>query len=402
MRTHLQRLGTAALSSFAALGLFAPLVQAQPGFQVFPDPRLQTAANMAMLNRAGMGFNPYAGLPAGYGTLSSTPMSPYYNPYAGPMVPTSPYGPTPGYSTNPYYPYVSPYGSYVDPLGGYMTGAANAINALNTFQKGRQESALLREQVYQARIDTRRRQFEEMMYYRANTPTLQEEREKSLAAEIRRAQTNPTMTEVWSASALNYLLDHARKLQVAGSRGPTITIEPDVLKKVNVTSGKGGNIGLLKNEGQLSWPQVLQGAAYEEPRKRIEQVLPRAIQDAAFGKTDPGTLQNMTNDLDKIQLQLAKDVFDLPPTQYIESMRYIKQLHEALKALRDPEIGNYLGRNPKFAAKGQNAGALIKYMAENGLKFAPAVAGDEAAYVALYNALVAYDLGLQTGVVVRE
>jgi hypothetical protein len=344
-----------------------------------------------------MGFNPYAGLPAGYGTLSSTP----YNPYVGP---TSPYGPTPGSSTNPYSPWggYGPWGGYVDPLGGYMTGAANAINALNTYQKGRQEALLLREQVYQARIDTRRRQFEEMMYYKANTPTLQEEREKNLAVEIRRAQNNPTMTEVWSATSLNYLLDHARKLQVAGSRGPTIAIEPDVLKKINVTAGKGGNIGLLKNEGHLSWPQVLQGAAYEEPRKRIEQVLPRAIQDAALGKTDPGTLQNMTNDLDNIQLQLAKDVFDLPPTQYIESMRYIKQLHEALKALRDPEIGNYLGRSPKFAAKGQNAGAVIKYMAENGLRFAPAVAGDEAAYIALYNALVAYDLGLQTGVVVKE
>jgi len=398
MKNYLQRLTTVALASVAALGLLAPLVRAQPGFQVFPDPRMQ-AANMGMLNRGAMGFNPYAGLPAGYGTLSSTPIAPYYNPYAGP---TSPYGPTPGYSTNPYSPYVSPYGGYVDPLGGYLSGAANAINALNTYQKGRQEAALLREQVYQARIDTRRRQFEEMMYYRANTPTLQEEREKSLAVEIRRAQTNPTMTEVWSATSLNHLLDHARKLQVAGSRGQTVAIEPDVLKKINVTSGKGGNIGLLKNEGQLSWPQVLQGSAYEEPRKRIEQVLPRAIQEAAFGKTDPGTLQNMTNDLDKIQLQLAKDVFDLPPTQYIESMRYTKQLHEALKALRDPEIGNYLGRSPKFAAKGQNAGAVIKYMAENGLKFAPAVAGDESAYIALYNALVAYDLGLQSGVVVKE
>jgi hypothetical protein len=396
MKSHVRRLTTFALCSVTVVGLIAPLARAQ--FQVFPDPRMQQAA---AVNRAAMGFNPYAGLPGGYGLLSSTPVAPF-NPYVGPIVPTSPYGPTPGYSTNPYYPYYSSYGGYTDPLGGYMTGAANAINALNTFQKGRQEALLLREQVYQARIETRRRQFEEAMYYRANTPTLQEEREKSLAVEIRRAQTSPTMTEVWSATSLNYILDHARKLQVAGSRGPTVAIEPDVLKKINVTSGKGGNVGLLKNEGQLSWPQVLQGSAYEEPRKRIEQVLPRAIQDAAFGKTDPGTLQNMTNDLDKIQLQLAKDVFDLPPTQYIESMRYIKQLHEALKALRDPEIGNYLGRSPKFAAKGQNAAAVIKYMAENGLKFAPAVAGDEAAYIALYNALVAYDLGLQNGTVVKE
>jgi hypothetical protein len=40
----------------------------------------------------------------------------------------------------------------------------------------------------------------------------------------------------------------------------------------------------------------------------------------------------------------------------------------------------------------KNVGELVRYMAKNDLRFAPAVAGDEAAYLAFYRALAIYDV----------
>jgi hypothetical protein len=39
---------------------------------------------------------------------------------------------------------------------------------------------------------------------------------------------------------------------------------------------------------------------------------------------------------------------------------------------------------------------LVAHMTANGLKFAPAVSGDESFYTALYQDLVAYDSGIAT------
>ena len=51
-----------------------------------------------------------------------------------------------------------------------------------------------------------------------------------------------------------------------------------------------------------------------------------------------------------------------------------------------------------FGDDGQTVADLVGYMTSNGLKFAPAVSGDEAAYASLYSALAAYRRGLETEV----
>ena len=52
----------------------------------------------------------------------------------------------------------------------------------------------------------------------------------------------------------------------------------------------------------------------------------------------------------------------------------------------------YLTFSKDFVGKGKTVQDLVDYMVQKGLRFAPAVSGDEAAYQALYSALQAYDL----------
>jgi hypothetical protein len=90
---------------------------------------------------------------------------------------------------------------------------------------------------------------------------------------------------------------------------------------------------------------------------------------------------------------LHDKVGEMPPLEYSESKRYLNQLGEAVKALQDPNVRNYL--NGKYAAKGKTVAELVENLTRvQGLEFAPATPGDEAAYRALYQAMHAYDTGL--------
>src|SRR5262249_53309293 len=93
-------------------------------------------------------------LPAAQASFRSMPMA------------TS-YAPTPLY---PYYP-----GYYYDPYAGYLSGAADVINAQGQFMVSTQQAYLQREQVRQARLDNRRRAFDEYLYERERRPTQEDE-----------------------------------------------------------------------------------------------------------------------------------------------------------------------------------------------------------------------------------
>ena len=50
--------------------------------------------------------------------------------------------------------------------------------------------------------------------------------------------------------------------------------------------------------------------------------------------------------------------------------------------------------NNTWNAKGENVAELLSYMIKEGLEFAPAAEGDEAAYTALYQALRDFEAGI--------
>jgi len=74
----------------------------------------------------------------------------------------------------------------------------------------------------------------------------------------------------------------------------------------------------------------------------------------------------------------------------MDGKKYLRELDSSFSALKDPNVSRYF--NGKYAAQGATVNDLATYMANNGLKFAPAVSGDQASYTALYQALLTYDV----------
>ncbi len=90
---------------------------------------------------------------------------------------------------------------------------------------------------------------------------------------------------------------------------------------------------------------------------------------------------------------LRKMGTNLSPAQYIDSKNFLDNLDSAVTALQQGNVGNYF--TGKYSLKGKTVTDLIKYMTAEGLRFAPALPGEQASYQALYQALVQYDMAVQ-------
>ncbi|HJT76170.1 MAG TPA: hypothetical protein VJ739_03120 [Gemmataceae bacterium] len=419
MTTANKRLGLAVLAGVAAWGLAGSPAFGQarhlgnsrqlvnPAFQVAPGlPLNQAAFNTAVLGRAAAqvppwayGFNPVAqalvgGVPAysplaynpllsGLGPYASMTSTPYASPYTSPGYGGAGYGST----------YSNPYGSYYypDPYGGGLRGAAEAIEAQGKYEIQFQQARLLNQEVQRSKLDTRRKIFDEWLYERANTPTLQDIRERAQKYELRRALVSPDLTDLVSGYALNTILDDLEKRPKLAS--DAAAIDPSILKQVNVKpKATAGNVGVLKpvvdgTSNSLNWPLPLQGADYQDEVKRLNELATEAVKLAQnTGQVDAATLNNMNDDIRKLRAKVASHRDELTWNQSVEANRFLNQLSDAVTALQNPNVANII--NNKLAAKGKTVADFVQYMAKNGLEVAPAGNGDEAAYAALHNYLV--------------
>lgn len=386
MSTLTTRIGCAAIVGLATLGLTVGEAAAQ-GFKVGGG--TTPAGGVKAYMPAGGGFNYSAyGAPgggAGYGSLLTSP-------YMASM--TSSGGSS--YGDNGYSPFG--YGNYImpDPFSGYLRGTADVINAQGKYLVSTQQAYLMKEQVRAAQIDNRRRIFDEWLYERANTPSLNDEREKQIREEVRRSRNDPPLPEIWSAKALNDLLSDAQKLQGKRITGPNVPLDEEVLKKINFTKGDGSNFGLLKNDGKLTWPLALRGMdGTRELREDLQAAVSKAYGEAKEGKNvDPNTLQKIDDYTTKLNGMLVKNVGSVPFAQYSEAKSYLKQLDDATKVLKKGDAGEFINGN--FTPKAATVGELVDFMSRKGLQFAPATGNEQAAYLAIHKALVNYDVGANT------
>jgi hypothetical protein len=353
-------------------------------------PLNQNFSNLAVLGRALQNFPPY--------------VFPFNNfPVVAPAVPfaagfgstygggyASPYASSPGLGG-----YDSGYYSYADPYGGGLRGGADAIRSQGQFEQDFQKARLANQEVERSKVDTRRKIYDEWLYERANTPTVVDMQEKTQKLEQRRALLGMPLSEVLSGYALNTVLDDLRKKANWGGKDPYGPIDPELLRQINVTSqGSGGNVGVfkpVKEGGPLAWPLPLQAAAYQDEVRRLNQRAAEAVKLVLnAGQVDPGTLNDMKEDVRRLRSKVSAHIDDLTPSQSIEANRFLNQLDDGVKGLAQPDVASYF--TDKFAAKGKTVPELVQFMASKGLKFAPATGGDEAAYSALYNYLVGYSL----------
>jgi hypothetical protein len=414
MATTSKTLFMAVLASAAGCLLTASSVLAQPargmGMGMSTGNRPTPLLNGFNAQAQGLGFG-FGLSPGAFMTSFNTPSAaftgnPYGNGFGLPTVgPASSYGTTnsPAYGNTNSSPYgfsYSPYTNYyADPLGEALRGTAAVINAEGMYLTQVQDAKIRYEQWQQGRLDTRRKSIEQYLYERAITPTGQDLRERMGRYELRIAMHNPPVKEVLSSESLNTIYKDLKIKLAHGATGQPIPLDPALLKQINLTTNSGGNLGVLKNlkeGGSLRWPLALQGEAYQDEVRRLNQRAAEAVKLAEFkGQVDAGTLRDMMEDVRKLRVKIRANINDLTPGQHIEASRFLNQMDSALKALQQTDVGDYLGQ--KYMAQGKTVGDLVDFMMRKGLSFAPAVNGDEGAYQALHNYLVGFAGSLQGG-----
>jgi hypothetical protein len=180
---------------------------------------------------------------------------------------------------------------------------------------------------------------------------------------------------------------------------PSITLDDDILKLVNIAgAGSGGNIGLLRNDGRFTWPLAFDDKKVigEKERKVIESQAQELYRQAANnGKLDPNTLQDLENALSALKKSLNDQVNALPITNLLEGQRFLDDFDAAVVAMKKGDVVLNLDFQQKFNKKGgKTLQELVDYMGKNGLRFAPASPGDDRAYRALQTALAAQSLAI--------
>jgi hypothetical protein len=359
MRTFVNGRSAALLLIGAALGLPAA---ARAQFQTpsnaasyYAGAKTQAAATLATAQQPGFGYSPYAYGGGGWG----------------------------------------PWGTYIPPTGAALMGAADVVGAQGQFAKDYTQANLMNEQVRQAKIDTQRKQFDEKMYEKAMTPTLEDEREKERQEALKRARNDPPLTEIIAGRSLNTLLFDIQKTQSqSGLRGPDVPLDENTLKRINFTDGTTrGNPSMLRNAESLQWPRVLAGDRFAAQRKKVDaQVKDAAYQMTAAGQVSAGTQDKLLNSLNDMKASVKEQINDLTPDEYIGANRYLNQLLEASRSLDSPNAANFF--NGKWTPKAQTVAQLVDELTAKGLTFAPASRGDESSYRAIQFALLNYDNGL--------
>src|SRR5262249_34459691 len=180
------------------------------------------------------------------------------------------------------------------------------INAQGRVLVTQQQSMLTAERVSQARLEPRRREFDEWLYERINRPTREDDRERVQQQELRRSRNDPPRSEIYSGSALNTLLAELQKLEGRGVRAPEMPLAEDVVRQINVTTGNGGaHVGLLKNS-KLDWPIALRAYLSREQRGRVADLAQESIQEAKNGKVaqQAAALREMDRAVRQLHLKL--------------------------------------------------------------------------------------------------
>jgi hypothetical protein len=132
-----------------------------------------------------------------------------------------------------------------------------------------------------------------------------------------------------------------------------------------------------------------------ELRDELQVAISKAYGEAKEGRqVDPNTIQKIDDYSGKLQNMLVKNVGSVPFAQYSEAKTYMKQLDDAVKVLKKGDGADFINGN--LTPKANTIGELVEFMSRRGLQFAPATGNEQAAYLALHKALVAYDVGANT------
>lgn len=295
-------------------------------------------------------------------------------------------GYAPGYPGG-YYP---PGYGYYPGAGGYWQGQAAALDAYGNLGISQEQARIMREQSNQAKLDTKKKTIDYMAYERANKYWFSDEQADIQAKKVQYAMNNPPLVEITSGRALNTLLPYIDKAMAVGARGPTIPVDPGIVKQMIVTTGKdNGNVGLLKDVNDLEWPDALDSKA----QKDLDQLLKEATAEAGAKGKAPAKMVTQINKLtDQLDADLSQKYrkSEIDSADFLEGKRFLDRVREAATALKQPGVGKVIGG--QMGPQGDTVEEIVMSMTSKGLTFAPCQPGHENAYVAVHRAFVNFVL----------
>jgi len=210
------------------------------------------------------------------------------------------------------------------------------------------------------------------------------------ASAVGNSQMAASATTVLSGSELNMVLDDLRRLNTDGLRGRDVELSEAVLEHINIVpKSSPGNAGMLKSFSR-DWPEVLKASEFQGERERIEALLPKLAEQAKAGRVNAADLQNLIEVKEVMEARLAGQIQEAPAPKYIRAKRFLEDLQSSIRILRQPDVAKYF--TPANSPTAKTVRELAQYMIEHDLRFAPAVTGDEVAYLKFYQALATYDV----------
>jgi hypothetical protein len=178
-----------------------------------------------------------------------------------------------------------------------------------------------------------------------------------------------------------------------------LPLDDDQFRHINWTRGS-GSMALFRSGGQLNWPRVLASAAFRQPRERLASLATLAIEQARRQHPlDPNTIGQMVADSGHMRATLRQTASDLSFQEFSGAKSFLQALDEALIAIQQPDAADQLAG--MLVSRPQTVLELVRRMARHGIRFAPAIPGDEAAYTQLCDALRACDIAAKSQLALR-
>jgi hypothetical protein len=144
---------------------------------------------------------------------------------------------------------------------------------------------------------------------------------------------------------------------------------------------------------------MLQEPALATDRGRLEQLLADAREMAGKGEDTARLvkeLQDLVRHMDRSLTGMMRSdgTGNWAPGDHTRARRFLQEVRETLAILNNPKDAAFF---LKHSLKGETVAELVVHMRDNGLRFAPATAGSERAYISLRHALARESTRLREG-----
>jgi len=217
--------------------------------------------------------------------------------------------------------------------------------------------------------------------------------------DLQRSLTKPSSVDVTSGLALNAILDSLQSMPEKVKATKAMPIEESFIKQLNFTRGT-GSIGLLRNRGKLNWPTMLMRLQPAEDFAKARAQIEARFQDAfnqvnGGGRADADNIKALAKLIDQLSEMVSGRASSMTFAENLDVKRYMRSLEDSVNFMKQPDASEWMPG--KHKAKPQSVQDLVLLMADKGVRFAPALLGDEEAYVKMRRMLATVHLEAAPG-----